>query len=253
MRECPHCGTAATVESRFCAECGRPLPAPGAAGLPAEAWRIWPPDPLVLIAVLVALGGLILFVGGLWAWGLVAILAAAVLFLARTHLGVRPARAAVADFGARAAATREAMAARSRGQVGVFRARRELAELEADRSRLFRDLGVAAYEDDEIGVRAARTAVDAVNKRIADKKAEVEMLVLVTEERVERARAHVRPTEKIESRSAPARVPDPWPPPDEGELPGPPTPSPGEPTPGPEEPAPPRHPPMRQTRSPAER
>jgi hypothetical protein len=41
--------------------------------------------------------------------------------------------------------------------------------------------------------------------------------------------------------SEPARVPDPWPPPDEGDVPDPaPTPAPGEPTPGPDEPAPPR-------------
>ena len=52
-----------------------------------------------------------------------------------------------------------------------------------------------------------------------------------------------------EARREPARVPEPWPPPDEGDLPGPPTPSPGEPTPGPEEPAPPRHPSVPQTRA----
>jgi hypothetical protein len=46
----------------------------------------------------------------------------------------------------------------------------------------------------------------------------------------------------------PARVPEPWPPPDEGDVPDPaPTPAPGDPTPGPEEPAPPEHPPMPQT------
>ena len=63
-----------------------------------------------------------------------------------------------------------------------------------------------------------------------------------------RARA-VTPTDSLEVPPEPARVPEPWPPPDEGDLPGPPTPSPGEPTPGPEEPAPPRHPPMPHTGS----
>jgi hypothetical protein len=46
-------------------------------------------------------------------------------------------------------------------------------------------------------------------------------------------------------------VPEPWPPPDEGDLPDPgPLPAPGEPAPGPDEPAPPQHPPMPQTREP---
>jgi hypothetical protein len=48
----------------------------------------------------------------------------------------------------------------------------------------------------------------------------------------------------------PVRVPEPWPPPDEGDLPDPaPTPAPGEPAPGPEEPAPPQHPPAPETRA----
>ena len=48
----------------------------------------------------------------------------------------------------------------------------------------------------------------------------------------------------------PARVPEPWPPPDEGDVPDPaPTPAPGEPTPGPDEPAPPQRPTLPQTRA----
>lgn len=250
-RECPHCGTAIAVESRFCAECGRPL-APeteelGEPVLVRPAWRLWPPDPVWIIAALVGVGGVILLVGGEWAWGVAALLAAVLIVLLRTRLRGRRAAHALSHLGSRAAATREAWAARSREQVEVFRARRELSDLAAERSRLFRDLGYAVYHDDETGMNATRAALAALHDRIEEKETEIETLRRQTEERVHQARAHVEPTERLEVPPEPARVPEPWPPPDEGDLPGPPTPAPGEPAPGPEEPAPPEHPstPMR--------
>jgi hypothetical protein len=243
--DCPHCGTRLASESRFCPECGRGL-ATGLLDAPLFAGRgrtLWPPDPFFLIAVLVAVGGLILLIGGAWAWGLVALLGAVVLVLGRTQLAGRSAGEALADVRGRAFATREAMAARSREQVEVFRARRELAELHAERNRLFRDLGSAVYHGDEAGANGARTGIASVETRIGELEAEIERLRQQTAERVERAQSPVKPTESMETTPEPARVPEPWPPPDEGDLPGPPTPSPGEPTPGPEEPAPPQHPP----------
>jgi hypothetical protein len=88
-----------------------------------------------------------------------------------------------------------------------------------------------------------RTRVDAG----ADgKESEIEMPRRETNERAPGTWRAVQ-VERLESPLGPERVPEPWPPPDEGDLPGPPTPSPGEPTPGPEEPAPPEHPPMPQT------
>ncbi len=57
---------------------------------------------------------------------------------------------------------------------------------------------------------------------------------------VERAGRNGPVTTTLDPSGARPRVPEPWPPPDEG-VPDPaPTPAPGEPTPGPEEPAPPR-------------
>jgi hypothetical protein len=140
---------------------------------------------------------------------------------------------------------RDSVAVRGRGQVEVFRARRELAELEAERARLFLDLGRAVYEDDETGRTAARTALDGVVERIRVKEAEIAILMRETEERVRRVQGSVQPTEVIESEAPPEppRIPEPWPPPDEGDIPEPPQPGPGEPTPGPSEPAPPERPP----------
>ena len=199
MRDCPHCGTALSEGSRFCGECGRPVEADGAGDTvvaPALVRR-WPPDPFVLIAILLALGGLVLAIGGEWAWGLAAVLAGVVVFVTRDDLNRRRAAWAFGDLRDRAAATREAVAARSREQLELFRARRELAELEAERDRLFRDLGAAVHRDDDVGGRAVRTALQPLEERIAAKEVEIERLRGEAEERAARAQAPVRETETL--------------------------------------------------------
>jgi hypothetical protein len=139
-------------------------------------------------------------------------------------------------------ASRAALAARSRGQLELFRARRERAELEAERTRGFQRLGRAVYGDDKAGTKAAREELDGITDRITEKEAEIETMVKEIDRRVQRAQAGGSPTERLEV-PEPARVPEPWPPPDEGT---PPTP---EPEPPPPEPPPePEHPPAPETR-----
>lgn len=245
MPECAFCGAEVPEGSRFCLQCGRPLGEPEAfspgrrrlrlpGGLPALG-------PLTVAAVALAVGAVILLAGGVWAWGVVALLGAAVLVL----LPGRVDRGRVNDLRYRAGAVRESLAVRGRGQVEVFRARRELAELEADRARLYAELGRAVWEEDEPGTKAARTALEAVVECTKEKEAEIDTLIRDTEERVRRVQGPVQPTEVLhdEAPPEPPRVPEPWPPPDEGDIPEPPQPDPGGPTPGPEEPAPPVHPP----------
>ena len=166
--------------------------------------RRWPPDPFVLIASLLAVGGLVLALGGDWAWGLVSVLAGVVVFVTRDDLNRRRAAWAFGDLRVRAAATREAVAARSREQIELFRARRELAELEAERDRLLRDLGAATYRDDEGAARAARIALEPVEERITAKEAEIETLREEAEERSARAHSPVRPTERHAADEPPA-------------------------------------------------
>lgn len=238
MPECDHCGTVLRAESRYCPECG------GTLGEDASS-RARPtrPSPLLVIAALAGIGGIILFAGAVWAWGVVALLAAAVLFLFDGFVDRSVAARVLADLRGRFAATRDSVALRSRGQMGVFRARRELAELHIEKDRIFRELGQAVYFEDEMGMKAARTAVDTVVGRIRDKEAEIETLIRQTEALIQRVQAPVQETVKLEAPPEPARVPEPWPPPDEGDIPELPQPSPGEPAPGPEEPAPPVEPP----------
>lgn len=195
--------------------------------------------PLSAVVVALAAGGIVLLAMGLWPWGLVALLGAAVLVLL-------PSRVDAASIRARAAAARDSVAVRGRGQVEVFRARRELADLEAERGRLFLELGRAVYGEDEAGRTAARAALDGVVERVRAKEAEIATLMRETEERVQRVHGSVQPTEIIEGEAPPEppRIPEPWPPPDEGDIPEPPQPGP-EPAPAPQEPepAPPERPP----------
>ena len=238
MPECAHCGSALAAKSRYCPECGGRLGDDASSRL-----HLRPPSPFLVVAVLFGIGGIILLAGTVWAWGVLALLAAAVLFLFDQFVDSRVAGRELADLRGRVAATRESVALRSRGQMGVFRARRELAELHIERDRIFRQLGEAVYSEDEEGMKAARSAVDDVAGRIRDKEAEIETLIRETEALIQRVQAPVQETVKLEAPPEPARVPEPWPPPDEGDIPEPSQPSPGEPTPGPEEPAPPAEPP----------
>lgn len=242
MSECAHCEAQVPEGSRFCLECGRPLTAASSGGgLRGLAGRIRAPSGRTVAAVALAAGGFGLVAGGLWEWGVAALLVTAVLVLLPVGIDRRRMKR-VQD---RAGAIRESLAVRGRGQVEVFRARRELAELEAERGRLYGDLGRAVYEEDEAGTKAARTALGAVVERVDAKEAEIETLIRETEERVRRVQGPVQPTEVLQDEAPPEppRVPEPWPPPDEGDIPEPPQPDPGGPTPGPEEPAPPVQPP----------
>jgi zinc-ribbon domain len=239
--DCPNCGTTVPSQSRFCPECGRPL----AESPNAPAYRRrWPPEAFHIVVALIAIGGIILLAGGAWAWGLVVLLLAALLFLSQREAERRAAQRAWGNFRARFSATREAVTARSRGQLELFRARRERAELEAERTRAFQRLGQAVYWEDEAGTKAVCEELDTVAERISEKEAEIETMVKDIERRVQQAQAGGSPTQKLETvPPEPARVPEPWPPPDEGT---PPTP---EPDPSPVEPPPePEHPPAPQTR-----
>jgi hypothetical protein len=235
VSECPHCGSAAPAESPFCAECGRPL-------RPTEesARRRFRLDPFLLLVALVVIGAVTLFAVGQWAWGVAAVLLTGIVLLARREVERRRAARGRASLRARAAAAREAVAVRSREQVELFRARRELAELDARRGRAFYQLGRAVFYGEEAAVESARATVTAILERMREKEGEIERLREETERRLERAQLHVRPTERIDGAGATTKVPDPWPPPDEGDVPDPvPTPPPpGEPAPSPEEPRP---------------
>ncbi len=237
MADCRSCGARLPAGSLYCPECGRP-----AAGdeppRPVSVWA-WLFDPFVIIGASVAAGGIVLLAGGVWAWGVAVLLVAVVVFLVRRELARPHGKRALAGLRLRAHAVGEAFAARSRSQMELFRARRELAELDVERNRRLRDLGRAVFEDDETGMSRARAAVESVVARIREKEAEIQTLIRRTEEHIQRVHAAARPTEMLEPQGpvivpepGPAYVPEPYPPPDEAT---PPVPDPlPDPVPGPE-------------------
>jgi zinc-ribbon domain len=232
VRDCPNCGTSVASSARFCHECGRPL-AGDAEAEPAR-FRV---TPALLVAAALTAAGAGLLVAAAWAWAFVAFLAALVVLLAAGPLRDGRARTLLAEVRTRASVTGESVAVRSRGHVELFRGRRELADLEAERGRRLLELGRAVYDGDERGTRTAREAVDATVAAIHEKEAEIETGRKEVVERVERAQSQARPTVVMETPPEPPNIPEPWPPPDEADRPSP------EPDPGPvEPPAPPDEP-----------
>jgi hypothetical protein len=246
MPDCPHCATLIPEQSPFCPECGRPLTEDALATAIRPPTRHWPPHPVMVIAVAVWIGSIVLLVAGVWAWGVVAFLAAGILVLTQREAERRAAKHALLGFRERFQATRDSVAARSRGHLELFRARRERAELEAERGRALHKLGHAVFYGDKAGTKSAKADVQAVVDSISEKEAEIETLIRQTDSRVQRAQAAVMPTEKIQAEQPPepARIPEPWPPPDEADLPEP-APAP-EPSPEPQEP---EYPPAPQSRA----
>ena len=251
---CANCGSAVPARSRFCPECGRPLEdaTAGSADAPPTR-RVWPPEWGLAAVVLLAAAGIVLLGAQVWLWGSLLLVLAGVVFLVQRETERRAGRAVIGKVRSRLSAHRELVSARSRGQIDLFRLRRELAELQAEQSRGYHELGRAGYVRDRDAVQAARSHLDGVNGRIAAKDAEVHALLGEMQERVRQVQAQAAPTQRLESPSEPSRIPEPYPPPDEGTPPEPPRlPEPGPepvPEPFPGEPAPePEHPPAPQTR-----
>ena len=241
--ECPTCGAAVPAEAPFCSECGSPNPF--SEGVETRLRKYWSaPDLGLLAGLLLAGAGVVLLGAQVWLWAAVALVLAAAVFLVRWEAGRRRTGAAIA----RLSAHRRIVGARSRGQLELFRLRRELAELQAERSRGYQELGRATHAGDPNAARAATAQVDGVSGRIGAKEAEITVLLQDMEERVRRAQAEVTPTQHVEA--GPEPVPEPFPPPDEGTPPAParvpepfpqpvPEPSPDDPPPQPEPPPPP--------------
>ncbi|HSK16769.1 MAG TPA: hypothetical protein VK915_11450 [Gaiellaceae bacterium] len=187
----------------------------------AEPRALWPPEWGLVVVVLLAAAGIVALGAQLWIWGILLFLAAGAAWLAQREVERRSAGAALAAAWARVAARREVVSARSRSKVDLFRLRRELAELHAERNRTFYELGRATYERDHSAARAARARAAELSKRIAETDAEAAALLRQLEEHVGDIRAQAAPTRQLESPPEPVRVPEPWPPPDEGSPPEP--------------------------------
>lgn len=138
---------------------------------------------------------------------------------------------AVGALRARAGFAMEALSVHSGTRVELFRLRRELADLLAQRAECARVLGEAVYADDEEGSESAGSRMADLDGLVAAKEEEMEQKAVGAMERIQRAQLQVQPTQ-IET---PQPVPEPYPEPSPAPQPVPvpePTPEPSEP-PGP--------------------
>jgi hypothetical protein len=261
---CAACGATIPESARYCPGCGSAVDAATGTTIRLEL----PPEetgpvpvhvvssgprwfgvaPALLLLALTAAAAVIaiaLFASGRWPYGLIAGGAAILLATAFLEVGRRKPDSelsrrsldAVDDARARAGSVIEALAIRSRAGRQAALLRLELRRLYVRRRDLLTAFGDAVYRGASAdGLRGELEALDA---RAQSLDAELHDLVIRTHERVEKSRLAVQGTQRMivpepypppdeGNPPQPAIVPEPSPPPDEGTLPQPdPVPTPG--------------------------
>lgn len=181
-----------------------------------------------------------LFALGHWPFGLIALGASVLLVLVFLEAARRKPDSAVArstadaldGFRTRAGVAADSVATRGRAARRLLALRRELQRMGLLRARLLFDLGDAVYRGDDQTTESAREQVKELDELAALREAEMEAVVAQTQERLERRRLEVQPTEMVELPEQPGRpgegtpggpavIPEPYPPPDEGNPPEP--------------------------------
>jgi zinc ribbon protein len=252
---CRNCGARVPQRARFCPECGIRISADADATAveevpPDETGRVpvhtaaatrryfgvTPPLAVLALAVVSLVLAIVVFVGGHVLAGallLVGTLLFALVFAASarrlpdTVLGRIWARS-VSTIRDRAGFAVEAVSVQSTARVELFRLRRELSELVAQRVETARALGEAVYGGADEDAQEARKRMRELDEALAAKEGEMNAVAAEANERIQRAQLQVQPTNVVE----PPQVPEPMPVP--SEPPGPvtvpePTPVPSEP------------------------
>jgi len=256
--ECANCGSRLTKKAKFCPECGarvgasseetaiQELPPDETGQVPVAMttaeprfFGVTPPMAvLALAAVSLALAVVLLVTGHFIVGGILLVVAGMLLMLfaglARRLPETTVSRAsagAVSAVRARAGYAVETFAAHSSARVELFRLRRELADLLAQRAEFARTLGEAVYADDPEATESARSRMAEVEELISAKEEQMQQTAAGAMERIERAQLQVQPT-MIETPEPPTPSPEPFPAPSEPPAPTPipePTPEPSEP------------------------
>lgn len=199
---CENCGSALPGGSRFCPECGSRI----------KAVEELPPDETGQVPI-------------------------AYQTARPRYFGVfRPAKALAPVFRALRETTGyavESVTVHSTARVELYRLRRELADLLAQRAECARVLGEAVYAGDEEGTETARGRMAELDGLVSAKEEEMERTAADAMERIQRAQLQVQPTQVEPPAPSPDPFPEPSPPPQPVPVP--------EPTPEPSEPPGPAH------------
>jgi hypothetical protein len=272
-RSCSNCGSRLTKRARFCPECGvrtdadkgetavQELPLEETGPVPVELttasprfFGVTPPAAMLALAAASLALALVLLVTGHAVVGGV-LLAVAVAFVA-LFVGLvrrlpdtvvaRVSTHALGAVRARAGLAVEAVSVHSSARVGLFKLRRELLDLRAQRAECARLLGEAVYAEDPEASDSARERMAELDGLIAAKEEEMQQTAAGAMERLQRAQLQVQPTQVETPEPPPSPEPQPAPTPPPAPVPRPePGPEPSEP-PGPvivPEPAPEPSPP----------
>ena len=253
---CTECGAPLPATARFCPCCGRPVdsgtgttvreevppsetgPVPVSYTATQPRWfGVTPPIVLFVLTVAGFAVAAVLFAAGDWPVGLILVGVSILVFTGFLEVARRKPDTAVTRMSAdafdrvraRAGSSFEALSARNRAGREIARLRHELSRMHAHRRDLLTVFGDAAYRG--APTEGLRSELEAVDARAAELEGEVQRVAAEGRERIERARLAVQETQMVS-------VPEPYPPPDEG---NPPTPAPiPEPLPPPDEGTPPQ-------------
>jgi len=257
---CTNCGARLPKRSRFCPECGlrvdsgagetavQEVPLDETGPVPVEVstatprfFGVTPPSAVLALAAACLAGGIAMLATGHAIVGGALLGVAVALGLLFVSLARRLPDTAVSRLSSgafhvlreRTALAVESLAVHSSARVELFRLRRELAALLAQRAESARVLGEAVYAGDEEGTDSARAQLAELDGLVSAKEDEMEQTAAGAMERIQRAQLQVRPTLIEPPVPVPEPYPEPTPPPQPVPVP--------EPTPEPSEPPRPAH------------
>jgi hypothetical protein len=235
---CANCGARLPKDGRFCPECGvrtsvendatavEEIPPEETGRVPVHTvavtpryFGIAPPLALFALAVAALAAAIVVFVAGKVIAGALLLAAAALFSVLFVTASKRLPENAVARVSRRVAGTVrdrtgfavEAVSVHSTTRVELFRLRRELSQLVAERAEAARALGEAVYVGAEDEIEAGRNRMSELEQAFADKEGEMTRVTAAANERIQRAQLQVQPTEVVE----PPEVPEPMPAPSE--------------------------------------